>query len=161
MPRTKNGYIGGLEPLQFAVNHLQNVVVFSLQNKTGARVAIELNREQAQILSLVGRQDDERPKVLDAEFEVYGGLYVSDSPLEASCDSTLERWEGPKIPIRIQFQEEPRRLIWSVRDPEHQIGFVCKLTESARGALFTSIISDNNAKIVGRCSLEGDLEVVQ
>lgn len=161
MPRTKKGWIGGLEPLTFAVNHDKTAVVFSLQNHAGARIALELNRQQAQILGLVGRQDAERPAVLDAEFEVQGKLYVSDSALESSCDLGLERWEGPKVPLRMQFEEQPRRLIWSVRDPENQIGFVAKLTESARGTLFVAIVSDNHVRAVGQCTLEGDLEVVQ
>ena len=158
--RTKLGFIGGLEPLKFAVQHLRNLVLFSIENKEGSRIAIEIWRDNAAFFSLIGQRLEPRLAMLDGEFEVNGKLFVSDSPVGASCGETLERWEGNYVPIRFQLEEQPRRVILSGRDPDARTGFVLKLTEGARGALFAAISPTTPANIA-RCHLEGDLEVTQ
>lgn len=161
MSRTKQGWIGGLEPLSLAVDHSPTHVLVGITNKEGHRIAVELRHDQASMLALIGRQEEERPPVMDAEFEVNGRLFVSDTFVGVSCEPTIDRWEGPIVPIRMQFEEQPRRLLWSARDPSSETGFVLKLTERARGTLFAAIAPTRNIQLRSACSIEGDLEVTQ
>lgn len=161
MPRTKKGYIGGMEPLRFALTYERNRVIFSLQNNDGERVAMELFRSDAQFLCIAATEDEDRPRNFDAEFEIYAKLFVSTTSREASCDPNVERWEGEAIPVRIQIEEQPMRLVWSVRDPQNAVGFTCKLSCRGRSALFNALGSNASFGEPSTAYIEGDLEVVQ
>lgn len=161
MPLTKNGWLRGLEPLRFSVKHFHNHVLFSITNTDGVKVAMELHRKHADFVALVGRQEVERPPIVDAEFDVDGKLFVSDSPVEASCEAAVETWEGRPVPLRMQMEQQPRCILWSVRDPENQVGFILKLTETARGTVFAAIAPNSEFRSNAQCTIEGDLEITQ
>lgn len=150
-----------MEPIRVSIAHFNNHIVFGLQTQAGERVAIDLPRTSAQFLAIAGRQDDEKAPTFDADFEMLGKLFCASTPKEASCDPEMERWEGPILPLRFQIEEQPRRLIFSVRDPQNSTGFVLKLTDGARGALFGALGSTADYKGPSSAYIEGDLEICQ
>lgn len=164
MPRTARGWIGAYQPLDFKIAHLKNQVLFALRSPTGARIAFELSTLSAGLVALMGRDEDTRMSsnftaFPDAEIEVVGKLFVAEETAEISCDPQLERWEGAMRPIRMQFEPQPQSIIWSVRDPDARTGFVLKLPERARFALFKALLPIDVLNCSGAGRIEGTLEV--